>query len=600
MIVFVNCCEEMAVGMRILAAMAVERGFAAHLVVIHGYKTVVSDALAPRGGNANVCVNGKFHVNQDVPESVTTEEMELFARRLGELAPEMLCFSARSKNDGIMAALIRKARAVLPEVPILCGGYGPTYNPLPYLTNGADLVVWGEGETAFAAILERHAAGKSLADAPNIIRLEEGREIRNPPAPVLRDLSPVPDPLAGDELTSFIDGNRIMARDPAYDDKNYNILLGRGCIADCHYCAAPVLRKAYKREGALMPRYRKRSHESALRELERAKARGVTQVTFKDEYLVAGSGELTAFFTEYGRRIGLPFKANLHHEQLLRHPALLRAALDAGLRSYPLGFQAGSERVARERYNRPHAFADLLALGKLLFEEFVLLQYHFVSGTSINTEEELRDKFELIKALPFDPLHLHRAMLFDFQFFPQPLSHLTRELGKTRLRRVSTEEWAEKALLCQVRRVADDAVFSEIAERYEKDRLSVEELRAVFSRCHEDAKAARRAALCEELAGREVFFLTDDEVKEKEIERERESLPACLRSAHIVRRVNMYAEGAEKGDLEEIRQGEGLPVVLATRDNILSARRLRRTFSLRNRILPVEKIPDAGIAGKET
>ena len=46
MIVFVNCHEEMAVGMRILASMAAVRGFAVHLVVMRGYAVAVSDHMS--------------------------------------------------------------------------------------------------------------------------------------------------------------------------------------------------------------------------------------------------------------------------------------------------------------------------------------------------------------------------------------------------------------------------------------------------------------------------------------------------------------------------------------------------------------------------
>ena len=469
MIVFINCYEEMAVGMRMLAAMAQEKGFPVHICVLHGYSVNTVAVLDEDNTSMHVCVNGEFHVNQLRARPLSPQELQLLQDKLLQLKPELVCISTRSANDSIMPELLRSVRETCPEVPIVCGGYGPTYAPEHYLRHGADIVIRGEGEVAFAALLDnlplRHPVSPAPSDIPGACSMEGGEMTCTPLAAPLRDISALPSPLTGDDVTTFIHDDELEERDPAFDDKTFYILTGRGCIGTCSYCAAPVLGNMYKEEGHILPKYRRRNDEQVFRELEKAREHGVQRIFFKDEYLVDEPQRLTAFFRQYQERVGLPFRANLHSGQLLHHPELLDAALDAGMYGYSIGFQAGTEDMARNVYGRPHKFADLMALGRKLFDQFISLQFHFVSGTSLNTEEEFEAKCRLIASLPYDPSAPWRTLCMDFQFFPQPLSRLSVNLSQGGLRRLPVREWAVLALRAQLRQFATDEEIRQVEEK---------------------------------------------------------------------------------------------------------------------------------------
>lgn len=455
MIVFINCYEEMATGMRLLAAMAREKGHDVHIIVVRGYAVKITGEIDDGNASMHVLVNGELHVNPLRTRNFTPAELNLLRDRLRELEPEMVCVSTRSANDAIIPDILSAAKESAPNAPLVCGGYGPTYDPAHYLRNGANLVLRGEGEISFIALLDNLENGAPLTDTPNACYFENGDVKCNPMAEPIKNICDLPSPLVGDSFVSYITEDEngvsvIRGHDPAYDNSTFCILVGRGCIGKCSYCAAPVQKEMYAEEGHILPSYRRRNYAQVFEELEAAKANGIKNIFFKDEYLVDETSRLTAFFREYKTRIDLPFKANLHFGQLLKSPALLDAVLDAGIQDLTLGFQAGTEQMAKNVYGRPHDFADLKTLANILYNEHVPVQYHFVSGTTLNTEEEFAAKCALIASLPYDALLPWRTMLFDFQFFPQPKSLMTREIGAGALKRLPAREWASQALRAQL------------------------------------------------------------------------------------------------------------------------------------------------------
>ncbi len=470
MLVFINCYEAMNTGMRMLAHMAKNKGFDVHLIVLNDYR--IGTAVQSFDDNTtemHVLMNSRFDCRAKENYILSDKELALLQEKLKELKPELICISSRSNNDRVMPSLISAVKKASSS-PIVCGGYGPTYNTKHYLDNGADIVLRGEGEISFPALLDNFRDKKPLYEVPNASWLENGELKENRMAPPLPDFSTNPSPLTGDEYTSYIHDNILEEKDPAYTNLSHNmfrIAIGKGCLGTCSYCAAPLLRDIYFAEGHKPSKYRRRAYKQVFLELEEAKKHNVGEIFICDDYFVDTTENLVNFFNEYKERIDLPFKAHFHSSQLYRHPELRKAALDAGLSSYTIGFQAGNEHMAKNVYDRQHSFTELKELGDILFDEFISIQYHFVSGTTLNTEEEFKDKCALIASLPYDPLTPYRTLVFDFRFFPQPLSKLTKEIGKS-LKQLPLAEWANLALRAQLRQFLKEQDCKILEEKAQK------------------------------------------------------------------------------------------------------------------------------------
>ena len=587
-IVFINCNEEMACGMRMLAAMARDMGFPVHVIVLRGYHVTRQDKLDETTSSMHVCVNGRFHSNADKSKPFNTEELSLLRRKLLDLAPQLICVSTRSVNDDIMPDLLHAAGKACPGTPIICGGYGPTYAPEHYLRNGAAVVVRGEGEIPFVQLLDNLRKGRPLCDISNACWLKNNEIHFTPLAPPLKDISVLPSPLVGDDAVTFIETiadkngserTTLAERDPAYDDTTFYCLIGRGCIGSCTYCAAPVLRRQYAAEGQHMPKYRRRDYEQILRELEAAKRNGATRIFFKDEYLVDAPDRLEVFFRQYMERVNLPFRGNFHPDQLMARPSLLNALLDAGMYGFTIGFEAGTEDMARHVYGRPHSFENLKNLASILAGQFVALQYHFVSGTSLNTEEELRSKCSLIASLPYDPVAHWRTMLMEFQFFPQPCSSLTENLNSGAITRQPVRQWALWALRAQLRQVMaeDKARYVEQKAMRRDDALAF--LQRHIKEYRISCAANHVRGILQGLANRDVLLMGDDAACERF-----KKASACRVAARIAWRGGQLNVGIAPEHLKK-NFGESIPLLLLNASyNQNIPRLLRRKCHIANPI----------------
>ena len=139
-------------------------------------------------------------------EFTINEPEELIESELYAMQPGLLAFSCYIWNIEMVLRIVRTLRKILPEVKIVLGG--PEVLASDELSDIADALVIGEGEGAFAKLLEDYKAGQQLQ------RVYHGKEY----------------PLALEEIPF------------AYDNFDKPILYyesSRGCANSCAYCLAP-------------------------------------------------------------------------------------------------------------------------------------------------------------------------------------------------------------------------------------------------------------------------------------------------------------------------------------------------------------------------
>jgi radical SAM superfamily enzyme YgiQ (UPF0313 family) len=140
---------------------------------------------------------------------------------LAALKPELIGFSIFHANrwGGIHLAKIFKEH--FPLVPIVFGGIGATFlddhllRHFPWI----DIVVRGEGEITFPALIQRIEAQKSFDDVPGLTFRAGSTIQRNQDAEHLEDLDSLPMPAAH---YSF-----------------HHLAVSRGCPGKCTFCGSP-------------------------------------------------------------------------------------------------------------------------------------------------------------------------------------------------------------------------------------------------------------------------------------------------------------------------------------------------------------------------
>ena len=121
-----------------------------------------------------------------------------------------------------------------------------------------------------------------------------------------------------------------------------------------------------------------------------------------DSFLVAPKQYLLDFFNAYREKVGLPFFAQLHPEQVLSNPEILTAG--DRCRNEPHGCRHPIRQVNavnREIFNRRTSHEKLLEFARLMVGQGDLrVDYHIVTHNPFDTPEDFEETVSLIGRLP--------------------------------------------------------------------------------------------------------------------------------------------------------------------------------------------------------
>ncbi|MHB1451359.1 MAG: B12-binding domain-containing radical SAM protein [Coriobacteriia bacterium] len=173
------------------------------------------------------------------------------------LAVSVFCWSARAIYD-----ICRIVKQALPEIRIVLGGpeVGPIAGDVLLAHPEVDAIVRGEGEAAFADVLDLARRQKPLSRADGVTARDgAGAPVAAPDRALIGDLDSIPSPY----LTGVLEPREGSAYIETF----------RGCPHECAYCF----------EGKGYGRIRSFSHERVEAEIAHlADERGVRQISFID------------------------------------------------------------------------------------------------------------------------------------------------------------------------------------------------------------------------------------------------------------------------------------------------------------------------------
>jgi len=325
------------------------------------------------------------------------------------------------------------------DLPVVWGGPHPTA-AAERCAPHADWICVGEGEHAAVELAHRLGNGDPTDDVPNLARLEKGRLVRNPPAPLVEDLDRLPlfDTRLYDQhvylegrlerLTPELleDLDRIYLR-PVPERVIYITSLTRGCPHRCTYCNNSYLRRIY--EGQRY--FRRRSLDHLFAEIRRAvEDIGIIGAVFlaDDNITALPKRELRAFAERWVDEVGLPFGTSGSPTTVTEEKVgiLARTGL---LYKFGLGVESASERTLR-RYRRHHgankirqAVEAIEAHRSHFYAEHrrPLINYQFLFDNPYESADDVRTTLKFIAGLP------ERDSVTAFHLVVYPGSELYRQ-----------------------------------------------------------------------------------------------------------------------------------------------------------------------------
>lgn len=306
------------------------------------------------------------------------------------------------------------------NIPVLWGGVHPTIRPAECL-DYADMVCLGDGEGIAVELARRMEAGEDIFDIQGMWFKKNVTIIKNPLAPLIRDLDSVPFPDYSYDGHYLLSGSHIISADEDLLKKyfsghsTYMTLATRGCPFSCTYCCNNTFNNMWPENRQV----RKRSVGNIIRELAEAKNSlpFIGDIALEDDSFFSYSvEEIKDFRDQYRKQLNLPFSVGGITPATL-DSTKLALLVDAGLANARIGIQTGSGRT-RKMYKRAHSNELVEAAAQKLnqFKDKIPSpSYDVILDNPWEKDEDLVETLMLLTRLPTP----YRLNIYSLTFYPE-------------------------------------------------------------------------------------------------------------------------------------------------------------------------------------
>lgn len=291
------------------------------------------------------------------------------------------CYMSNNDKSIELAKRIRVAR---PEIKLMCGGFGPSFNPKKFVEYGMfDIAMIGEGEESIIEVCDYFTrnSNKNIEDIKGIAFEKDGELIKTEKRDLISDLDSIPFP-ARDTMK--------MAKDRK---STVNILTARGCMGNCLFCSVNAFNKLSKGS-----KWRGRSVDSIVNELEQLQNMGVKYIkVIDDSFLEQERDEQWAKeFSEKikERGIEVSLRGSLKAEQV--EDEKIKYLKEAGFHSFACGIENGSN-TALKRMNKSASLQDNKVALNILKKHGIYVQAGFILFDDNTTFEELKENYDFLR-----------------------------------------------------------------------------------------------------------------------------------------------------------------------------------------------------------
>ncbi|MBC7324762.1 MAG: DUF4080 domain-containing protein, partial [Moorella sp. (in: Bacteria)] len=386
-------------------------------------------------------------------EFTINDRPENIAAAIYRLRPDLVAFSCYIWNIEPTLAVAEILKAVKPDLPVLCGGPEVSFAAEAFLAQNpqVDMVITGEGEVPFRALLEQLVGGRfnpeqvpgtadklltparlqeklsslahrragkvfpglpDLAAVPGLAWRQDDQVIVNPPVPPLRDLDRIPFPYQEDLASG--DGD-LHQRTVYYETS-------RGCPFACSFCLSSTTTGL-----------RHFSLERVKSDLERLLAAGVREIKFVDRTFNAHKRRALAIWKFIiSLRPQARFYFEIAGDRLDEEMLAFLSQVPPGLFQFEIGVQtidAEVNKLCNRRQDWPRLAANtrrLQATGNLR------LHLDLIAGLPGETYAGVAGSFDAVTALKPHEIQLGflkllkgtglraRAGEFGYRFLDRP------------------------------------------------------------------------------------------------------------------------------------------------------------------------------------
>jgi len=328
---------------------------------------------------------------------------EEIAERVVQSKPDVLGVSCifSSQMPGVRR-ITEDAKNALGDLITVTGGTHPSFMAREVLQHEPlDFVVRGEGELAFANLLNALNRGESPDGVKGIAYRADGRVMLTPPEDVIPDIDSIPWPAR--DLLPMEKYFRINAPMQSLSKRqpNTSFITSRGCPYRCNFCSS----------SRHWRKYRARNVDDVLDEIGHLIGTyGVRELKFEDDNLTFDYERSRALFTGMAER-GYDITWNTPNGVAVRTltEEMLSLMKRAGCYEVTLAIESGDPYVLRNIVNKPLDLAQAELAAKRCKKLGIETAGYFIFGFPGETREQIFRTFKFARRLKLD-----RAYFFIF------------------------------------------------------------------------------------------------------------------------------------------------------------------------------------------
>lgn len=279
----------------------------------------------------------------------------------------------------------RVVREVNPSCTIVLGG--PHVHLFPEETirlPNVDFLIQGEGEIAFAELLERLNDPVRLNEVPGIVYIDSaGTIVNNGVAPSTPDLDqlgiPARDKLDVRQYTSVLGRNNVIT----------TMFTSRGCPYRCTFCDRPF--------SPVISGFRWRTAQHIVEEIEQCRSLGITEAFIYDDTFTVRKDRVHELCDEIIKR-KIKFRWDVRAHVNTVNADLLKHMSEAGCDRIHYGVESGNDRMLRtiRKNTDVKRIREAVKLTKATGMEVLT---YFIIGQQTETASDIEDSMTLAREL---------------------------------------------------------------------------------------------------------------------------------------------------------------------------------------------------------